>query len=170
MRRGKPSRRDILKGAAALGAGTAFMRLSRLSAADAPAVVTASKTGSAPKYNVLFLMADDMRPELNPFGNTLVHTPNLSALAAAGVMFERGYCQYPLCCPARSSMLTGQQVIHTGVYGNRTWFGDLHPEYVSLPKWFKQQGYVTMRTGKIFHGGIDDTEAWTEGGEARSLA
>jgi arylsulfatase A-like enzyme len=164
------SRREALKRAAALGAGAAFMRLSKLSAADAPVVVTDSKTGSAPKYNVLFLMADDMRPELNPFGNTLVHTPNLTALAAAGVMFERGYCQYPLCCPARSSMLTGQQVINTGVYGNRTWFGDLHPEYVSLPKWFKQQGYATLRTGKIFHGGIDDTEAWTEGGEARSLA
>ena len=115
-------------------------------------------------------MSDDMRPELGCYGNGIATTPTIDLLARSGVMFERGYCQYPLCCPSRSSMLTGRQVINTGVYGNRTWFGDLHPEFISLPKWFKQHNYTTLRVGKIFHGGIDDTEAWTEGGEARSLA
>jgi arylsulfatase A-like enzyme len=115
-------------------------------------------------------MSDDMRPELGCYGNGIATTPTIDLLARSGVMFERGYCQYPLCCPSRSSMLTGRQVINTGVYGNRTWFGDLHPEFISLPKWFKQHNYATLRIGKIFHGGIDDTEAWTEGGEPRVLA
>ncbi len=164
------SRRDVLKGAAAVGVTAALSRWSKLSAADAPAVKTDSKTAGGKKYNVLFIMSDDMRPELDFYGNPLVHSPNLAALAKAGVMFERGYCQFPLCCPSRSSMLTGRHVTHSGVMGNRTWFGDVHPELVSLPKYFKQNGYITMHSGKIFHGGIDDTEAWTEGGQPRVLA
>jgi arylsulfatase A-like enzyme len=168
MNRTKPTRREVLKSAAALGVATAMARMTRLSGAE-PAAAAPVKPG-APKYNVLFIMSDDMRPELSLYGNPLVAAPNLAALAKQGVLFERGFCQYPLCCPSRSSMLTGRQPINTGVLGNRTWFGDVHPEFVSLPKYFKQQGYVTARTGKIFHGGIDDTEAWTVGGEARSLA
>lgn len=67
-------------------------------------------------------------------------------------------------------MLTSRTPAHTGVLGNRTWFGDLHPDFVSLPRWFKEHGYVTARAGKIFHDGIDDVDAWDEGGEARYLA
>jgi arylsulfatase A-like enzyme len=52
---------------------------------------------------------------------------------------------------------------------NELYFRALHPEFVSLPQHFKANGYVTLRSGKIFHGGIDDTEAWTEGGEARNF-
>jgi arylsulfatase A-like enzyme len=66
-------------------------------------------------------------------------------------------------------MLTGRYPLTTGVLGNRTWFGHSHPEYVSLPKHFKENGYATLRAGKIFHGGLDDTEAWTEGGEERTF-
>jgi len=53
------------------------------------------------------------------------------------------------------------------VYDNRTYFGDAHPDFVTLPQHFKANGYVTARTGKIFHGGIDDTDAWMMGGEPR---
>lgn len=161
----KSNRRNFLKGAAALGAAATLSRLNRLVAA--PALLPGPS--ATPKYNVLYLMADDMRPELGCYGNALVPAPNLTALARAGVRFDRSYCPYPLCCPSRSAVLTGRHVINTGVYGNRTWFGDLHPEFVSLPKYFRQHGYATLRTGKIFHNGIDDTAAWTEGGEARYL-
>jgi arylsulfatase A-like enzyme len=54
----------------------------------------------------------------------------------------------------------------TGVLGNRTAFRDAHPDWVSLPQLFKENGYASLRTGKIFHGGIDDPKAWTEGGGA----
>lgn len=126
-------------------------------------------TNTPPRYNVLFIISDDMRAEPGCYGG-LAKTPNLDRLAAAGVRFNRAYAQYPLCCPSRSSMLTGRTPTHTGVLGNRTWFGDLHPEFVSLPRWFKDHGYVTARSGKIFHDGIDDTDAWNEGGDARFLA
>jgi arylsulfatase A-like enzyme len=67
-------------------------------------------------------------------------------------------------------MLTGRYPATTGVLGNRDWFGGEHPDWQSLPRWFKDHGYATLRTGKIFHGGLDDTDAWTLGGERRPLA
>ncbi len=157
-----PTRREILKGTAAVGLTAALSRWPKLSAADAPAVKTDSKTAATTKYNVLFFMSDDMRPELSMYGNPLVAAPNLAALAKSGVLFQRGYCQYPLCNPSRTSMLTGRQCINTGVMDNTIFFGNTHPELISLPHYFKENGYVTARTGKIFH--FDDGPAWTVGG------
>jgi arylsulfatase A-like enzyme len=121
------------------------------------------------KLNVLFIMSDDMRPELGCYGHSAVKSPNIDALAKAGVRFDRAYCQYPLCNPSRTSLLTGRYPTTTGVLDNRTWFGAAHPDWVSLPRHFKENGYASLRCGKIFHGGIDDADAWTEGGEARKF-
>lgn len=112
--------------------------------------------------NVLFLISDDMRAILGCEGDPLAHTPNLDRLAASGILFEKAYCQFPLCNPSRSSMLTGRYPKTTGVLGNREDVRKLHPDWVTLPLWFKQHGYIAMETGKIFHGGIDDKESWSE--------
>jgi arylsulfatase A-like enzyme len=119
--------------------------------------------------NVLFLMSDDMRVELGCYGS-IFHalTPNLDALAGSGVRFDRNYCQFPLCNPSRASLLTGRNPTRTGVLGNRTDFRTAHPDWTSLPQLFRQNGYVSVRAGKIFHGGLDDPKAWdiTTGGAA----
>jgi arylsulfatase A-like enzyme len=133
------------------------------------AIAAFGQSAAKPKYNVLFIMADDMRPELGAYGNKIIQTPNLDKLASWGVRFDQAYVQYPLCNPSRASLLNGRYPTQTGVLDNRTWFGAAHPEFVSLPRYFKQQGYASLRTGKIFHGGIDDTEAWTVGGERRNF-
>ncbi len=125
---------------------------------------------AADKMNVLLIISDDMRNELGCYASTLAKTPNLDKLAATGIKFDRAYCQFPLCGPSRASMLTGRYPGTTGVLGNRTWFGDAHPEFVSLPRHFKNNGYTSVRVGKIFHGGIDDTEAWSIDGQRRTLA
>ena len=112
-------------------------------------------------------MSDDMRVELGCYGSMFhAQTPNLDALAKSGVRFDRNYCQFPLCNPSRSSMFTGRHATTTGVLGNRTAFRDLHPEWISLPQLFKDNGYHSLRSGKLFHGGIDDPKAWSEGGGA----
>jgi arylsulfatase A-like enzyme len=134
-----------------------------------PAICAAAATNAAPRLNVLFIISDDMRAELGCYGG-MAKTPTLDTLANTGVRFDRAYAQYPLCNPSRSSMLNSRKPADTGVLGNRTWFGDAHPEFISLPRWFKDHGYVTARSGKIFHDGIDDTDAWNEGGDARFLA
>jgi len=116
-------------------------------------------------YNVLFLIADDLRPELGCYGNLIIKTPNIDALAARGTQFNRAYAQFPLCNPSRSSMLNGRYPTQTGVMDNNTYFRAKHPDFVTLPQYFLKNGYATLRTGKIFHGGIDDQVSWTEGGE-----
>ena len=148
------TRREFLRTAA--GAAAAAALPGTLQAAI-------SKTGRKP--NVLFLMADDMRVELGCYGSMFhAQTPNLDALAKSGVRFDRNYCQFPLCNPSRSSLLTGRNPTKTGVLGNRTAFRDVHPDWTSLPQLFKQNGYVSIRAGKIFHGGIDDPKAWDDSG------
>ena len=121
------------------------------------------------KYNVLFIVSDDLRPALGTYGDTTAITPNLDKLAARGIRFDNAFTQCPLCNPSRSSFLSGRYPTQTEVMDNEYYFRALHPEFVSLPQHFKANGYATLRSGKIFHGGMDDTEAWTEGGEARNF-
>jgi iduronate 2-sulfatase len=117
------------------------------------------------KYNVLFLISDDLRPELGAYGVRGIRTPNIDRLAERGTRFDRAYAQYPLCNPSRTSLLSGHYPTETGVMDNNKYFRAEHPDYVTLPQFFKAHGYATLRTGKIFHGGIDDQISWTEGGE-----
>jgi iduronate 2-sulfatase len=152
------TRRDFIK----TMAGTA-------AAASLPGVLHAQIAKTGKKPNVLFLMADDMRVELGCYGSIFqAQTPNLDALAKSGVRFDRNYCQFPLCNPSRASLLTGRNPTRTSVLGNRTDFRTAHPDWVSLPQLFRQNGYAVMRSGKIFHGGIDDPKAWdtVSGGDA----
>ena len=121
-------------------------------------------TDPAP-MNVLFISIDDLRTEVGAFGSARALTPHIDRFAARAVKFERTYCQYPLCNPSRASLLTGRYPRTLELYGNRDWFQGWYPDMVSLPKHFKQQGYTTVRYGKIFHGDtIDDAAAWTIGG------
>ena len=123
-----------------------------------------------PQYNVLFIIGDDLRPELGAYGNRIIKTPNIDKLASWGVRFDAAYAQFPLCNPSRTSMLTGRYPTQTGVLDNDTWFGAAHPDFVTLPKYFKQQGYVTLRMGKIFHAGLLDRGGWTTPRRGRSAA
>jgi arylsulfatase A-like enzyme len=129
------------------------------------AALPAAAAEPGKKLNVLFILSDDMRPDLGCYGHPAVKSPNLDALAKAGVRFDRAYCQYPLCNPSRSSMLTGRLPTATGVLDNTASVRQLHPDWVTLPEHFKKNGYVSLRTGKIFHGGIDDPQSWSEGAE-----
>src|SRR5258708_18012551 len=139
-------------------AGTAAASLSY------PAFAGPAKSAK-PKANILFLMSDDMRVELGCYGSMFrAQTPNLDALAKSGVRFDRNYCQFPLCNPSRSSLMTSRRPTVTGVLGNRTDFRTAHPEWISLPQLFRENGYTSLRTGKIFHGNLDDPKAWTIGG------
>ena len=132
-------------------------------AAALPATLHAQSTSGAAKRkpNVLFIMSDDMRVELGCYASMFnAKTPNLDALAKAGVRFDRNYCQFPLCNPSRVSLLTGRNPTKTSVLGNRTDFRVAHPDWTTLPQLFKENGYVAVRAGKIFHGGIDDAKSW----------
>jgi len=127
--------------------------------------LAASAATAAPRYNVLLIAVDDLRPDLGCYGNPLVRSPNMDRLARRGVRFERAYCQYPLCNPSRTSLLTGRYPTTVRVLDNNRYFRDDFPDLLTLPQLFRQNGYVAARTGKIFHGVIDDAPSWDEGGE-----
>ncbi|HTH38390.1 MAG TPA: sulfatase [Pyrinomonadaceae bacterium] len=129
-----------------------------------PASAAQSKNGKQ-KYNVLFIIADDLRPELGAYGVAGIKTPNIDALAKRSTRFDRAYANYPLCNPSRSSFLTGRYPTETKILNSNDYFRRIDPTTVTLPQYFQKNGYVTLRSGKIFHGGIDDQVSWTEGGE-----
>src|SRR3989440_5262474 len=131
----------------------------------APANTKSVSATQKPKYNVLFFISDDLRPELGCYGNPIIKSPNIDSLAARGTRFNRAYAQFPLCNPSRTSLFNGRYPTQTGVMDNNTYFRAKHPDYITLPQYFQKQGYATLRTGKIFHGGIDDQVSWTEGGD-----
>ena len=113
--------------------------------------------------NVLFCMSDDMRPELACYGSRFkAHSPNIDKLAAQGVRFDRNFCQFPLCNPSRSSLFTGHPPHTTRVLGNRDSVRNLHPDWITLPQLFRENGSTTLRSGKLFHAGLDDHKAWTD--------
>ena len=130
----------------------------------------AAEKNTPPRPNVLLIMSDDLAVTLGAFGHPVAVTPNLDALARRGVRFERAYCQFPHCNPSRASMMSGLRPNSTGVTGNADNLYKNVPGIVTLPRLFRQHGYETARSGKIFHLGVpggdqsmDDPEAWDFG-------
>jgi iduronate 2-sulfatase len=103
------------------------------------------------KLNILFLAIDDLRPEIGAYGSDIAITPNLDKLASDGLLFNRAYCQEPICSPSRASLMTGARPETINVIENFTYFRDLNPDILTLPQHFRANGYETTSTGKIYH-------------------
>jgi len=103
------------------------------------------------KPNILFLAIDDLRPEIGAYGSEIAITPNLDKLASDGLLFNKAYCQEPICSPSRASLMTGARPETINVIENFTYFRDLNPDILTLPQHFWANGYETTSTGKIYH-------------------
>ncbi len=123
----------------------------------------------APRRNVLFISSDDLNHHFSTFGHQVVRTPNIGRIAASGVRFDRAYCQFPLCSPSRTSMMTGLAPDTTKVYDLKTHFRDNIPNVVTMSQHFQKNGYFAARVGKIYHygnpgqigtDGLDDPPSW----------
>ena len=146
------TRRDFLS--TSLKAGTA---------AFTTGLLPKRKTNAQGQYNVLFIIVDDLRPLSGYYGYPEIHTPNIDRLAQHGMVFNRAYCQYPVCNPSRASMLTGLRPETVGVLDNFADFRETVPEAVTLPQHFKAHGYHSLSIGKITHGAmaLRDTRSWS---------
>lgn len=121
------------------------------------------------RRNVLFISTDDLNNNLSCYGHPLVKTPNIDRIAKMGVRFDRAYCQFPLCSPSRTSLMTGLSPDATGVYNLQKHFRESVPNVVTLGQAFQKNGYFSGRVGKIYHygnpgqigtPGLDDAPTW----------
>lgn len=112
--------------------------------------------------NVLFIAVDDLRPEMGCYGNQVVKTPNMDRLAARGIVFDRAYCAQAVCSPSRTAILTGLRPDTTKVWDLNTHFRAAVPDCVTLPQYFKSQGWRCAALGKIYHNGFEDGRSWSE--------
>ncbi|TWO34508.1 sulfatase [Seonamhaeicola sediminis] len=112
--------------------------------------------------NILVFYIDDLRAELGCYGSETAITPNIDKLASEGVMFNKAYTQQAICAPSRMSTLTGLRPETLGIYSIFTPLRKIHKEVVTLPQLFKQNGYKTISTGKVYHHFVDDKDSWTE--------
>lgn len=120
----------------------------------APMLALAKKTAS-PKMNVLFIASDDLRSHvIGCYGHKIVKTPNIDRLAGWGVRFDHAYCQYPLCGPSRNSLLSGLRPDSSKVITNGPVISETVPGHVTLPQLFRQNGWKSVRYGKMYHMGV----------------
>lgn len=108
---------------------------------------------AAERPNIVLIVADDHGPEaIGAYGNRVVRTPHLDALAADGTRFTHAFCTSASCSPSRSVLLTGQHNHRNGMYGLQ--HQDHHfssfDTVKSLPVRLARAGYRTARIGK-FH-------------------
>ena len=124
---------------------------------------TVNLVGAPNKPNVLFLMADDMRPNIKAYGNSFMRTPNLDASAQGSLLFEQAYSQFAYCAPSRASFMTGRRPDRTKVVNFAETFRNHHGNWITMAQHFKMHGYFTTAAGKIFHDGMDDPASWSGG-------
>jgi arylsulfatase A-like enzyme len=121
-----------------------------------------SQRPATPRPNILFIVVDDLRPELGCYGRRHVHTPNIDRLAAEGMRFSQAYCQVPVCGASRASVLSGLRPKYPGRFTEAYTYAQKDaPDAVPLPAVLKQNGYTTVSNGKVFHNRDDWESAWS---------
>ncbi len=113
-----------------------------------------------PRYNVLFISVDDLRPELGYYGKEHMITPNIDKLAKSGRPFRNHFVHVAACGPSRSTLLAGKRTLSWDIFKDIREAGAEPDDIFSLPQLFKKNGYRTVSIGKISH---------TPGGKIDSL-
>jgi iduronate 2-sulfatase len=116
------------------------------------------------RKNVLFIAVDDLRPTLGCYDDSTAITPNIDLFAEKSFLFRNAYCQQAVSGPSRSSLLTGLYPDHIGVTDLNSHFRNQCPDIITLPQFFKNNGYTAVGIGKIYHGtaGMQDSISWSE--------
>jgi N-acetylglucosamine-6-sulfatase len=116
------------------------------------AVIATHPASGAPKQPnvIVILMDDEATSDMSVMSNVQ------SEIAAQGVSFNEAYSSFPLCCPSRATLLSGQYAHNHGVLGNLppngSWTRFQPHESNDLPVWLQGSGYYNVHIGKYLNG------------------
>ena len=103
--------------------------------------------------NIVVIQADQMAAQaLGAYGDRAARTPHIDGLAESGAVFDRAYCNTPLCAPSRASMMTGQMPSELGCYDNGHDFAASAPTFAHR---LRLAGYHTALVGRMHFIGPD---------------
>lgn len=141
-----------------------FLRTTAISTMLNLSGLQASFTQNGKKPNILFIAVDDLNDWIGCLGgHPNTKTPNIDRLANKGVLFTKAYCSAPACNPSRASLLTGIRPSTSGVYHNNQPWRPALTDAVTLPQFFREQGYHVAGRGKIYHDSFADQDtSWHE--------
>eukprot|EP00041_Stephanoeca_diplocostata_P024992 m.644277 g.644277 ORF g.644277 m.644277 type:complete len:649 (+) comp22647_c0_seq16:193-2139(+) len=133
----------------------------------------APESGMGTQRNVLFIVVDNLRPALGAYGSDIVVSPNIDEITQNGTIFARAYCQEAWCSPSRNSFLSGRRPRQTQAWNFRDSFRTAYDgtpgpgaNWTTLPGYFKQNGYYTTSSGKVFHpqlpANLDFPQSWSD--------
>lgn len=127
-------------------------------------VVRSLSAQNTVQKNVVLIIADDFTADQGT--QPLLQTPHIDRLRQKGMSFSSAHASSPLCNPSRTSAFTGIAPWQSRIYTNSAEFrdSDTFGMAVTLPQFFKNNGYVSIGTGKIFHrstGKGSDPISWT---------
>ncbi|MGB3820209.1 sulfatase-like hydrolase/transferase [Achromobacter pulmonis] len=110
--------------------------------------------------NLLVIMSDEhSRKVLGCYGNPIVHTPNLDALAQRGTLFTDAYTTSPICVPARAAFALGKYVHQIGFWDNAD------PYDGSVKSWhhlLRDRGHHVASIGKLHFRSSDEDNGFSE--------
>lgn len=119
--------------------------------------------------NILWVYIEDTNDWMSCYGDTVIETPNIDALAARGVRFDRAYMPAGVCSPTRSAVITGMYQTSIGAHEHYSsfpeWRGEpmeiWDPNYIgvrTIPEIFKSAGYYTFNEGKFHYNFVFDRD------------
>ncbi len=108
---------------------------------------------NAQKPNIIYIMADDLGyGEIGVYGQKIIQTPNIDALAEKGVKFTQHYAGTSVCAPSRCVLMTGMHMGHAEVRGNGfsppSGQVPISKETYTVAEFLKENGYKTGMIGK----------------------
>lgn len=102
---------------------------------------------TAAQPNIIYILADDLGyGDLGSYGQKLIRTPRLDAMAAQGIRFTQHYAGAPSCHPSRCALFTGLHTGHGRIRANSD--HPLLPEDFTITQMIKKAGYKTGVVGK----------------------
>ena len=105
-----------------------------------PVLSSASANDAARRPDIVWILAEDISIELACYGEPGLQTPNIDALAASGVRYERAYCTGPACSVSRSSMMSGVYQTRIDAHDHRRVGNSTFP---AMTQFLRKAGYYS---------------------------